>query len=86
MPTTPDTAPGIAETAKDDESYFRINGRMLRNPSIVNLFDGCALSIPCHEPGDAPVGLMVAGPQNHDSRILSVGAAVEMIVTPRTRA
>ena len=50
MPTTPDTAPTIAEVAQDDESYFRFNGRMLRNASIVNLFDGCALSVPCHEP------------------------------------
>ena len=33
MPTTPDTAPTIAEVGKDDESYFRFNGRMLRNAS-----------------------------------------------------
>ena len=71
MPTTPDTAPTIAEVSKDDESYFRFNGRMLRNPSIVNLFDGCALSIPCHEPGTAPVGLMIAGTQNTDRKILA---------------
>src|SRR5258706_4773485 len=32
MPATPDTAPTIAEASKDDESYFRFNGRMLRNP------------------------------------------------------
>jgi aspartyl-tRNA(Asn)/glutamyl-tRNA(Gln) amidotransferase subunit A len=77
MPTTPDTAPTIAETSQDDDSYFRINGRMLRNPSVVNLFDGCALSVPCHEPGDAPVGLMIAGTQNSDRRILAIGLAVE---------
>ena len=77
MPTTPDTAPTIAEVAKDDESYFRWNGRMLRNPSLVNLFDGCALSIPCHEPGAAPVGLMIAGVQGTDRRILAIGLAVE---------
>ena len=40
MPTVPDTAPTIAEVTKDDESYFRLNGRMLRNPALVNLFDG----------------------------------------------
>ena len=49
MPTTADTAPTIAEAIKDDDSYFRFNSRMLRNTSIVNLFDGCALSVPCHE-------------------------------------
>src|SRR6202048_4393687 len=61
MPTTPDTAPTIAEASKDHETYFRLNLRLLRNPAIVNLFDGCALSVPCHEPGTAPVGMMIAG-------------------------
>ncbi len=83
MPTTPDTAPTIAEVTKDDESYFRFNGRMLRNPSVVNLFDGCALSVPCHEPGTAPVGLMIAGTQNTDRKILAIGLAVEAIVWKR---
>jgi aspartyl-tRNA(Asn)/glutamyl-tRNA(Gln) amidotransferase subunit A len=81
MPTTPDTAPTIAEASKDDESYFRFNGRMLRNASMVNLFDGCALSIPCHDEGSAPVGLMLAGTQNSDRRIMSIGLAVEEILS-----
>jgi aspartyl-tRNA(Asn)/glutamyl-tRNA(Gln) amidotransferase subunit A len=80
MPTVPDIAPTIAEATKDDESYFRLNSRLLRNPSIVNLFDGCALSIPCHEPGTAPVGLMVAGTQNTDLHILMVGKAIERTI------
>jgi len=83
MPTTPDTAPTIAEASKDDESYFRFNGRMLRNTSIVNAFDGCALSIPCQDPGSAPVGLMIAGTQNSDHRILAIGLAVEEVVRKR---
>jgi len=85
MPTTPDTAPTIAEAGKDDESYFRFNGRMLRNPSIVNLFDGCALSVPCHDPGSAPVGMMIAGTQNTDRKILAIGLAVERVVWKRRR-
>ncbi len=80
MPTTADTAPTIAEVVRDDESYFRFNGRMLRNAAIVNLFDGCALSIPCHEADSAPVGLMIAGTQHTDRRILSIGLAVEELV------
>ena len=81
MPTVPDIAPTIAEATKDDESYFRLNNRMLRNPSIVNLFDGCALSIPCHEPGTAPVGLTIAGTQNTDRTILMIGDAVASLLT-----
>ena len=45
MPVTADTAPTIGEVLASDESYFRFNGRMLRNPALVNLFDGCALSV-----------------------------------------
>jgi aspartyl-tRNA(Asn)/glutamyl-tRNA(Gln) amidotransferase subunit A len=83
MPATPDTAPTIAEVAAGDESYFRFNGRMLRNPALVNLFDGCALSIPCQEPGRAPVGLMIAGVQRTDHRVLAIGRAIEAIVRNR---
>ena len=80
MPTTPETAPTIAEAGKDDETYTRLNLRMLRNAAVVNLFDGCALSIPCHVPGTAPVGIMIAGTQGTDRRILEVGLAVEGVV------
>lgn len=83
MPTTPDTAPTIAETSADDASYLRLNGRMLRNTSLVNVFDGCALTVPCHDPGAAPVGLMIAGTENTDRRILAIGLAVEAVVTNR---
>jgi aspartyl-tRNA(Asn)/glutamyl-tRNA(Gln) amidotransferase subunit A len=83
MPTTPDTAPTIAEASKDDETYARLNLRMLRNPAIVNLFDGCALSVPCHEPGTGPVGMMIAGTQNTDRKILAIGLAVEEVVSKR---
>jgi len=82
MPTTPDTAPTIAEVVATDESYYRFNGRMLRNPSVVNSFDGCALSVPCHAAGDAPVGLMVAGCAHADAHVLAVGRAVESVVAP----
>ena len=83
MPTTPDIAPPIAEVIKDDETYYKINGRMLRNPSAVNLFDGCALSVPCHNAGEAPVGLMIAGTQNQDQHILAVGRTIEAVVAPK---
>lgn len=77
MPCTPDTAPTIAEVSVDDEAYFRWNSRMLRNPSLVNLYDGCALTLPCHAPGEAPVGLMLAATAGADHRLLRIGLAVE---------
>jgi aspartyl-tRNA(Asn)/glutamyl-tRNA(Gln) amidotransferase subunit A len=76
-PTTPIIAPDIAATAADDATYFCLNGLMLRNTSPINFLDGCGLSIPCHEPGSAPVGLMLAGPALSDHRILALGLAME---------
>jgi aspartyl-tRNA(Asn)/glutamyl-tRNA(Gln) amidotransferase subunit A len=76
MPTTPITAPALSDLAAD-EDYVRINALVLRNPSIVNFIDGCAISIPCQEPGTAPVGLSLFGLQNTDRQLLSAAAAVE---------
>jgi aspartyl-tRNA(Asn)/glutamyl-tRNA(Gln) amidotransferase subunit A len=76
MPTTPMIAPAIDALA-DDASYTRTNMLMLRNPSIVNFYDGCAISLPCHAPGTAPVGLMLVGPALSDKRLFSIALAVE---------
>ncbi|HEY6126349.1 MAG TPA: amidase, partial [Steroidobacteraceae bacterium] len=80
MPTIADTAPTIAEVVASDESYFRFNGRMLRNAALVNLFDGCALSLPCHPSGEAPVGLMIAGLAGQDRHVLALGLAAEQVL------
>ena len=77
LPTTPRVAPPIAALEQSDAVYFDVNGAMLRNTSIFNFLDGCGLSIPCHRPGEAPVGLMIAGLGGWDARILRTGAAIE---------
>ena len=77
MPTTPCVAPTIAEADASDEAYARWNLRLLRNPAFINFVDGCAVSLPCHEPGAAPVGLMLCGAAMGDRRLLAVAAAVE---------
>jgi aspartyl-tRNA(Asn)/glutamyl-tRNA(Gln) amidotransferase subunit A len=76
-PTVPCVAPPIAPLRDDDEAFFRVNALLLRNPSVVNFLDGCALSLPCHAPGGWPVGLMVFAPAFHDAPVLAVGAAIE---------
>lgn len=79
MPTVPLVAPRIADLEADEALYFTVNGALLRNPAIVNFMDGCAISVPCHQPGDAPVGLSLAGPPLHDSAILGWAAAIENV-------
>jgi aspartyl-tRNA(Asn)/glutamyl-tRNA(Gln) amidotransferase subunit A len=76
MPTVPIIAPALSDLASDD-AYTRINALVLRNSSIVNFLDGCAISIPCHEPGSAPVGLTIFGLRHTDRRILAVAGAAE---------
>jgi aspartyl-tRNA(Asn)/glutamyl-tRNA(Gln) amidotransferase subunit A len=77
MPTSPCIAPTIAETDASDDDYFRWNMRILRNNGLINFLDGCASSLPCHEPGGAPVGLMVCGTAGTDRHTLAVSAAIE---------
>jgi aspartyl-tRNA(Asn)/glutamyl-tRNA(Gln) amidotransferase subunit A len=82
LPTTPWIAPPIADLEHDHDAYFRANGAMLRNTSIFNFLDGCALSIPCHQPGEAPVGLMIAGLDGDDTAVLRAGAAIQAALAP----
>ncbi|OZI27093.1 amidase [Bordetella genomosp. 7] len=77
MPTVPVVAPKVADLAASDDAYYAANGLILRNPTFINFLDGCAVSVPCHEPGTAPAGLMIAGANGADRRILSIGMAVE---------
>src|SRR5690606_30922176 len=80
MPTTPVIAPTIAELVASDEAYFKANSLILRNPGLINFLDGCALSLPCHRYGEAPVGLMVAGAGYSDEQILNVGRSLEALL------
>jgi aspartyl-tRNA(Asn)/glutamyl-tRNA(Gln) amidotransferase subunit A len=77
MPTSPCVAPTIAEVDASDEDYMRWNMRILRNNGLINFLDGCAANVPCHEPGAAPVGLMVCGTAGTDRHTLAVAAAIE---------
>lgn len=79
-PTVPLVAPPIAEVApgsERDEAFFRVNGLMLRNPSVVNMLDGCAISIPCHAPGELPVGLMIWDRAMRDASVLGIALQAE---------
>jgi aspartyl-tRNA(Asn)/glutamyl-tRNA(Gln) amidotransferase subunit A len=75
-PTVPLVAPPI-DALEDDDEYTRTNMLMLRNPAVVNLLDGCAVSIPMQTEDDPPMGLMVAGFANEDIPILRVAAWIE---------
>ncbi len=76
-PTVPVVAPPLAPLLESDEAFFAANALLLRNPSIVNMLDGCALSLPCHRPDEMPVGLMVWAGALADDRVLDAALAIE---------
>ncbi|MCK8785037.1 amidase [Roseomonas sp. NAR14] len=76
MPTCPLVPPPLAAVATPSE-YNRINLLLLRNTAVANFLDRCAISLPCHAPGEAPAGLMLMGERMGDARLLTVAAAVE---------
>jgi aspartyl-tRNA(Asn)/glutamyl-tRNA(Gln) amidotransferase subunit A len=80
LPTTPIIAP-LLQDLESDEAYLLTNQLALRNTSIANFLDRCAISIPCHEGGTAPVGLMLMGSHGGDRRMLGIAAAVEASVS-----
>ena len=76
MPTTANTPPRIADLA-DDKAFAVANLRSLRNCLLINMVDGCAISLPAHREGDVPVGLMLAASGGSDRRIFELAASIE---------
>jgi amidase/aspartyl-tRNA(Asn)/glutamyl-tRNA(Gln) amidotransferase subunit A len=76
-PTVPIVAPLLQPLVDSDELYTATNLLLLRNPSIVNQLDGCAISLPCHEPGELPVGLMLFSNGHRDDALLDAALQVE---------
>jgi Asp-tRNA(Asn)/Glu-tRNA(Gln) amidotransferase A subunit family amidase len=88
-PTVPVVAPALAEVApgsERDEAFFRINALLLRNPSVVNMLDGCAISVPCQAPGDLPAGLMIWHGALQDDAVLNIAVQVEAALALRPAA
>jgi aspartyl-tRNA(Asn)/glutamyl-tRNA(Gln) amidotransferase subunit A len=79
LPTTANTPPRIADLA-DDKAFTSANLLALRNCSLINVIDGCAISLPAHREGEVPVGLMLAATGGADRRIFDLAAGMEGVV------
>ena len=82
-PTVPVVAPRLKPIMDDVATlgeYFKANTAVLRNCQYINFLDGCGVTLPIHEPGSAPAGLMIAGPAMSDQRVLAIGMAVEALL------
>src|SRR6188472_1205504 len=79
MPTTANTPPRIADLA-DDKAFATQNLRALRNCTLINMLDGCAISLPAHREGEVPVGLMLAAAGGRDRCIFELAAGMENVI------
>ena len=82
-PTVPVVAPPISDIApgaQRDDAFFRTNALLLRNTSVINMLDGCAISIPCHASGELPVGLMVWAGALQDDPVLNIAFEIENLL------
>ena len=79
MPTCAIVAPTLAEVSTP-EGFARKNMLLLRNTSVGNFLDRCAITLPCHAPGELPVGFMLMGETLADARLLAIARAVAPVV------
>ena len=82
LPTTPIVPPMLSELT-DDAEYGRVNLLALRNPTLINMVDGCAISVPMERKGEPPMGLMIAACNDEDDTVLAAAAAIEAAVSAR---
>lgn len=82
FPTTAIVPPRIADLGTEmlpdgDAAYTAANLLALRNATLINTVDGCAVSLPIGPTGGPPVGLTIAGPAGSDHHIMAVAAGIE---------
>ncbi len=80
MPTTPIVPPLLSAVEKPDE-WARTNAMSLRNTTIWNFFDCCAISLPLSSEAGLPSGLMLAARNGCDRRLFRIAAAAERAVS-----
>ena len=79
MPTCAIVAPTLDEVATPD-GFTRKNMLLLRNTTVGNFLDRCAISLPCHAAGELPVGFMLMGETMADKRVLAMARSVAPVV------
>jgi len=78
MPSVAHVAPKIEPLLADDDAFFAMNGKTLRNTGFGNFLDWCGVSIPCGT-GDAdmPAGFLLSADAGRDEPLLQAAMAYE---------
>jgi len=79
MPTCAIVAPTIEEVSTP-EGFTKKNLLLLRNTTVGNFLDRCAISLPCHAKGELPVGFMMMGEAMADRRVLAMARSLAPVV------
>ncbi len=69
--------PPLLTELENDADYARLNLLVLRNTTVANLLDLCAITLPNHQHGDLPSGLMLVGRNGSDMAVLGIAQAME---------
>ena len=70
-------APPPLRTLENSRETELIEYLIGRNNEVANYFGFCACTVPCHYPGESPVGFLVMGPSRTDRRTLAIAKAME---------
>ena len=79
MPTCAIAAPTLEEVATP-EGFTKKNLLLLRNTTVGNFLDRCAISLPCHGSGELPVGFTLMGEAMADKRLFALARSVAPVV------
>jgi len=76
MPTCPIVPPQLAALLDDDDHYHTTNLLVLRNPSAINVLNGCSISLPFKH-NATTLGIMLSAPAFHDDALLAIAQQCE---------
>lgn len=81
MPSVAVLPPTVSSFDSDDAAYYSTQNLLcLRNTSVGNFLDACAISLPVTGAGEPPVGLMLMAGPGADHQLLSLARRVESIL------
>jgi aspartyl-tRNA(Asn)/glutamyl-tRNA(Gln) amidotransferase subunit A len=78
FPTAGLLPPPLRQLQDDPGAYEAANAEALHNSRLVNLMDGCAVSVPMPSASGAPVGLTMACTSGCDAWLLRCASAIEL--------
>ena len=81
FPTTPVVAMDIAPLDADQDVFFQVNAKTLRNTTLGNFLDWCGVAIPSGVDHEAmPTGFLLSAQHGRDTDALSAALTIENLV------